>query len=143
MRAHTRSPWSESRSADSAPQRLAHGTRKFQRSGQGQVCVDCDRIPGRSGRTTTVDNGAGGRRRRACSSDAVSGRRTILAGATIFDVRREQSRGELSEDAVRRRIDRTPDRSRYFTSPAELIVSRLMSQFCPTATSCFSSFVWS
>src|SRR2546421_7733649 len=35
---------------------------------------------------------------------------------SIFDVRREQSRGELSEDAVRRRIDRTPDRSRYFRS---------------------------
>ena len=31
----------------------------------------------------------------------------------------------------------------YFTSPAAVMVSRLMSHPCPTATSCFSTLVWS
>src|SRR3989442_12421716 len=51
-----------------------------------------------------------------------------------------------SEGAVRRRAHHAPGLQApdsYFTSPAAVIVSRLMSQPCPTATICFSSLVWS
>jgi len=51
-----------------------------------------------------------------------------------------------SGDAMRWRAHRAPGlqaSNGYFTSPVAVIVSRLMSQPCPTATSCFSSLVWS
>jgi|SRR2546422_5663465 len=73
-----------------------------------------------------------------------------LRGAALTDIKRTKVQPLTwffpSEGAVRWRAHRAPGLQApdgYFTSPAAVIVSRLMSQPCPTATICFSSLVWS